>query len=46
MNAQRFLEQGRRAAVLADAGLSAQEIARHVIEAVARLDLALERTGD
>jgi 1-deoxy-D-xylulose-5-phosphate synthase len=36
---QQFLAQGERAAVLAKAGLSAQEIARRVIEAAARADI-------
>jgi 1-deoxy-D-xylulose-5-phosphate synthase len=36
---QRFLAQGERAAVLAKAGLSAQEIARRVIEAAARAEI-------
>jgi 1-deoxy-D-xylulose-5-phosphate synthase len=36
---QRFLAQGERAAVLAKAGMSAQEIARRVIEAAARADI-------
>jgi 1-deoxy-D-xylulose-5-phosphate synthase len=41
---QRFLAQGERPAVLAAAGLSAQEIARRVIEAAARADIdALSR---
>jgi 1-deoxy-D-xylulose-5-phosphate synthase len=35
---QRFLDHGSRAAVLADAGLTAQELARRVVEQVARLD--------
>jgi 1-deoxy-D-xylulose-5-phosphate synthase len=43
---QEFLTHGRRADILAEAGLSAQEIARHVTEAVARLDLTLEHTSD
>ncbi|HVB46316.1 MAG TPA: 1-deoxy-D-xylulose-5-phosphate synthase [Streptosporangiaceae bacterium] len=34
---QRFLEHGERAEVLAEAGLTAQELARKVTEAVARL---------
>jgi 1-deoxy-D-xylulose-5-phosphate synthase len=33
---QRFLEQGKRAAVLNQVGLSAQEIARDVVETVTR----------
>jgi 1-deoxy-D-xylulose-5-phosphate synthase len=43
---QSFLAHGKRAAVLAEAGLSAQEIARMVVESVARHDPALERTSD
>jgi 1-deoxy-D-xylulose-5-phosphate synthase len=35
---QEFLEHGRRDEILADAGLSAQELARRVVEAVARRD--------
>jgi 1-deoxy-D-xylulose-5-phosphate synthase len=34
---QRFLEHGKRAEVLAEIGLTAQDIARDVVEAVARL---------
>jgi 1-deoxy-D-xylulose-5-phosphate synthase len=41
---QRFLEQGSRAEVLADIGLTAQEVARKVVEAVARLEDGLEDT--
>jgi 1-deoxy-D-xylulose-5-phosphate synthase len=43
---QQFLAQGRRVDVLAESGLSAQEIARAVVESVAQHDPALERTGD
>jgi 1-deoxy-D-xylulose-5-phosphate synthase len=43
---QQFLAQGRRSDVLTDAGLSAQEIARRVVEAVAQQHSALERAGD
>ena len=39
---QRFLEQGSRAQVLADAGLTAQEITRAVVEAMAKLDHTLD----
>ncbi|MGZ4613505.1 MAG: transketolase C-terminal domain-containing protein, partial [Kineosporiaceae bacterium] len=39
---QRFLEQGVRAEVLDDVGLSAQEVSRQVVESVARLDARLE----
>jgi len=39
---QRFLEQGKRPQVLAAAGLTPQQIARSVVEAVARLDAARE----
>ena len=35
---QRFLEHGSRAEVLAEVGLTAQEVARRVVETVARLD--------
>ena len=35
---QEFLEHGRRDEILAEAGLSAQELARRVVEAVARRD--------
>ena len=40
---QRFLDVGKRQQVLADAGLSAQEVARDIVEAVARLDPTLVR---
>jgi 1-deoxy-D-xylulose-5-phosphate synthase len=40
-----FLQQGPRAKVLADAGLSAQAIARQVTEAVARLDPVFDAQG-
>jgi 1-deoxy-D-xylulose-5-phosphate synthase len=36
--APRFLEHGSRAEVLADAGLTAQEVARQVVEAISRLE--------
>jgi 1-deoxy-D-xylulose-5-phosphate synthase len=36
--AQRFLDHGSRAEVLADVGLTAQEVARRVVEAVSRLE--------
>jgi 1-deoxy-D-xylulose-5-phosphate synthase len=39
---QRFLEHGTRAEVLADVGLTAQEIARKVVEMVARLEGQLD----
>jgi 1-deoxy-D-xylulose-5-phosphate synthase len=39
---QRFLEHARRDEVLADAGLSAQELARRVTEAIAKLEPAYE----
>jgi 1-deoxy-D-xylulose-5-phosphate synthase len=39
---QRFLEHGKRDEVLADIGLSAQELARRVTEAIAKLEPALE----
>ena len=34
---QRFFEHGKRGEVLAEAGLTAQEVSRHVVEQVARL---------
>jgi 1-deoxy-D-xylulose-5-phosphate synthase len=42
---QRFLAQGERPAVLAAAGLSAQEIARRVVEAAARADIDVMSRG-
>jgi 1-deoxy-D-xylulose-5-phosphate synthase len=42
---QRFLAQGRRADLLSELGLSAQHIARDVVEAVAR-DSAVQHTAD
>jgi 1-deoxy-D-xylulose-5-phosphate synthase len=39
---QRFLAQGSRAEVLAEAGLTAQDLAREVTEAMARLDHAFD----
>jgi 1-deoxy-D-xylulose-5-phosphate synthase len=36
--AARFLDHGSRAEVLADAGLTAQEVARQVVEAISRLE--------
>ncbi len=39
---QRFLHQGKRDEVLVDVGLSAQELARGVVEAVARTQAAFE----
>jgi 1-deoxy-D-xylulose-5-phosphate synthase len=42
--AQRFLDQGKRDEVLADVGLAPQDLARKVVEAVARRQPAL--TGD
>ena len=39
---QRFLDHGKREEVLADVGLSAQELARRVTEAIAKLEPALE----
>jgi 1-deoxy-D-xylulose-5-phosphate synthase len=42
---QRFLAQGERPAVLAAAGLSAQEIARRVVEAAARADIDVLSRG-
>jgi len=40
---QAFLDQGSRAELLAEVGLSAQEIARYAVEAIARADEALEQ---
>jgi len=40
---QRFLDVGKRADVLASVGLSAQAVARDIVEAVARLDPSLAR---
>jgi 1-deoxy-D-xylulose-5-phosphate synthase len=40
---QRFLEVGKRAEVLAAVGLTAQDVAREIVEAVARLDPTLVR---
>jgi 1-deoxy-D-xylulose-5-phosphate synthase len=39
---QEFLDHGRRGEVLERVGLTAQEISRQVVEAVARLDARLE----
>ncbi|MFL6139982.1 MAG: 1-deoxy-D-xylulose-5-phosphate synthase [Frankiaceae bacterium] len=39
---QRFLHQGKRDEVLTDIGLSAQELARRVTEAIAKLEPAME----
>ncbi len=41
----RFLDQGTRAQVLADVGLTSQEVARYVVEAVSRLEPALDQTA-
>ena len=43
---QRFLDHASRAQVLAEIGLTAQEVARRVVETVARLDGALEHRQD
>jgi 1-deoxy-D-xylulose-5-phosphate synthase len=43
---RRFLDHGSRAQVSADVGLTAQEVARRVVETVARLDGALEQEQD
>jgi 1-deoxy-D-xylulose-5-phosphate synthase len=43
---QQFLEHGSRAEVLADVGLTAQEVARKVVEAVARLEPELDTAED
>jgi 1-deoxy-D-xylulose-5-phosphate synthase len=40
---QRFLDVGKRPQVLAGAGLAAQDVARDIVEAVARLDPTLVR---
>ena len=40
---QAFLDHGSRAELLAEVGLSAQEIARYAVEAIARADEALEQ---
>jgi len=40
---QAFLHHGSRAELLAEVGLSAQEIARYAVEAIARADEALEQ---
>jgi 1-deoxy-D-xylulose-5-phosphate synthase len=39
---RRFLDHGSRVQVQADVGLTAQEVARRVVETVARIDGALE----
>ena len=39
---QQFLEHGTRSQVLADIGLTAQEITREVVETVSALDPALD----
>jgi 1-deoxy-D-xylulose-5-phosphate synthase len=39
---QRFLDHGSRAEVHAEIGLTAQEVARKVVESVARLEEALD----
>ena len=39
---QRFLPQGKRAEILSESGLTAQEIARQVVESVAGLDVAAQ----
>ncbi len=40
---QQFLDHGSRAEILAEVGLSAQEIARYAVEAIARADEVLEQ---
>jgi 1-deoxy-D-xylulose-5-phosphate synthase len=40
---QAFLDHGTRAELLAEVGLSAQEVARYAVEAIARADQALEQ---
>jgi 1-deoxy-D-xylulose-5-phosphate synthase len=41
----RFLDHAKRAEVLAEIGLTAQDISREIIEAVAQLDSALDQPG-
>jgi 1-deoxy-D-xylulose-5-phosphate synthase len=43
---QRFLDHGSRAQLQAEVGLTAQEVARRVVEAVARLDGALAQPDE
>ena len=40
---QEFLDHGSRAELLAEIGLTAQDIARHAVEAVARADAPLDQ---
>ena len=40
---QEFLDHGTRAELLAEVGLSPQEIARYAVEAIARADAPLEQ---
>ncbi|MFM7147872.1 MAG: transketolase C-terminal domain-containing protein, partial [Actinomycetales bacterium] len=39
---ERFLDQGKRAEVLVDCGLTAQDVSREIVEAVARLESTAE----
>jgi 1-deoxy-D-xylulose-5-phosphate synthase len=39
----RFLEHGKRAEVLAEIGLTAQDVARAIVETVSSLDRTVER---
>jgi 1-deoxy-D-xylulose-5-phosphate synthase len=41
----RFLDHARRSEVLAEIGLTAQDISREIVETVSRLDSALEQPG-
>jgi len=41
----RFLDHAKRAEVLAEIGLTAQDISREIIETVAQLDSALDQPG-
>jgi 1-deoxy-D-xylulose-5-phosphate synthase len=43
---QRFLDHGSRAQLQAEVGLTAQEVARRVVETVARLDGALDQADE
>ena len=42
----RFLDHAKRAEVLAEIGLTAQDISREIVEAVAQLDGALDQPGE
>jgi 1-deoxy-D-xylulose-5-phosphate synthase len=43
---QQFLDHGTRAELLAEVGLSPQEIARYAVEAIARADAPLEQQSE